>query len=123
MRLPAAGMVPRYFDGAGVAIRLATRIASGGEGAIHKILGDHSNLAELYHRQAAARLPKLRSMLQRPPEDPYRNRTGHVSFCWPRRLVLDEVGCCAGFVMPRLDHPTRQPMAMYWNASRITWWT
>jgi serine/threonine protein kinase len=113
---PRATGTTRYVDEIGAVIRLGPKIAGGGEGAIHEIAGDSGRVVKLYHHRVAERLPKLRSMLHAPPDDPYRAQTGHVSFCWPERLVLDDTGCCAGFVMPGLGRGVHQPVAMFWNA-------
>jgi len=115
MHSPADTSPVRFVDDDGAAIQLGPKIASGGEGTVYEVAGDRGRVAKIYHRDAENRLPKLRGMLQAPPQDPHRARTGHVSFCWPERLMFDRTGACVGFVMPRLDRETHQPAAMYWN--------
>jgi hypothetical protein len=111
----AQANVARYIDANGIAVIPGTRIASGGEGSIFEVAGDAGRVLKIYHQFAPGRLAKLRSMLATPPDDPFRSRSNHISFCWPEGLVFDEQGVSCGFIMPRLDCGTHQPVAVYWN--------
>ncbi|HTP25324.1 MAG TPA: protein kinase [Anaeromyxobacteraceae bacterium] len=90
-----------YCLDSGQSVTLGNRIGGGGEGEILEVNGSPHMVAKLYHRAPSAELlAKLRVMLASPPAEPV---VGHVSLCWPRRLVLDADRQMRGFVMHRAD--------------------
>jgi hypothetical protein len=106
-----------FYDERGRAIELAAGGASGGEGTVHRIVGDSSRVAKIYHM---ARLTdglhgKLRVMLDRAPND----APQHRSIAWVDGLVFaDRSGNdFRGFTMPYVDTTTFRQAHAYYDAS------
>ena len=80
-------------------ITLIKEIAKGGEAEIWST--DKSGLvAKIYTKPMIADTwPKLRLMINNPPQDPTLNK-GHVSIVWPKCILVDNSGKPKGFLLP-----------------------
>ncbi len=72
----------------------------GGEGEIYRIIGNHSKLVKLYHRDRITSTleAKLLLMMKNPP-----NKSILAQVAWPLDIVYDSQKNFCGFVMPCLD--------------------
>lgn len=76
---------------------------SGGEGAVHGIIGRPGKIAKIYHAHKLTDgelAEKLRVMIANPPHDPMKAQ-GHLSLAWPESRVFGS-GRFVGYVMPRV---------------------
>lgn len=84
-------------------VRLGRSLGGGKEGEVFEVLGSRY-VAKVF--RASNRTPerehKLRLMAAHPPVDPTRG-IGHISICWPLKLVFEPPDRFAGFLMPRVD--------------------
>jgi DNA-binding helix-hairpin-helix protein with protein kinase domain len=96
-------------------ITLQSLIASGGEGDVWRT-SRPGYLAKIYYDPTPERLQKLAVMIAHPPQDP-NTQFGHISYAWPRSLLLNEQGDGVGFLMPEIPksvelidiyHPSRR---------------
>jgi rRNA-processing protein FCF1 len=85
----------------GSAVKLGSKLASGGEGTVFEILGSH-RVCKIYHpeRLTLDREQKIRLMLTRKLADP--------AICWPLASILDKDGVFRGYVM---DRASGKPLA------------
>lgn len=94
MTVAQAAIALRTADGRPVA--LGPRIAAGGQGAIHEVVGAPALVAKLYLQPPDPTLAaKLRALIDLPPE------RRPVPVVWPHALLFDGSGV-AGFLMPRI---------------------
>jgi DNA-binding helix-hairpin-helix protein with protein kinase domain len=106
-------MGPVFFESGGP-VHLGSKLGGGGEAEVFSLAQDVSLVAKIYHKPAAERFAKLRAMLANPPEDPTLAQ-GHVSICWPTRLLFDRAGNGVGFVMKRVDYSTSISLFKVYN--------
>ena len=110
----------RLLDQNGRAVALGRELGRGGEASVFSVVGEPKLAAKIFHTHSAERVEKLRVMMAHPPTDPTA-RLGHVSICWPERLLFDgdTVGgaarVCVGFVMPALDRGKHKTMLHFYN--------
>ena len=99
----AGGVSVDLVDSEGERIRLGKSLGEGREGAVHEILGSQY-VAKVYRapNRTPERRHKLHLMVAHPPVDPTQG-IGHISICWPLKLVFEFPDRFAGFVMPRVD--------------------
>jgi DNA-binding helix-hairpin-helix protein with protein kinase domain len=81
---------------------------------VFALAGDPTRVAKIYHRANTERVAKLAVMLRNPPSDPTAAQ-GHISICWPQRLVCDDSGAIVGFVMSRVDAAKSIPVFRMYN--------
>jgi serine/threonine protein kinase len=117
----------QLFLEAGRPVILGQKLGSGGEADVFAIANDSSLVAKVYHNASAERIAKLRIMVGNPPDDPTISG-GHISICWPTRLLFDSVGTGAGFLMRRVDYASGITLFKVYNpidrqrfASGLTW--
>ena len=67
----------------GERIRIAQKLASGGEGAVYAVVGHGGLLAKVYHQPSKEHERKLHRMLQ------LRTDLLKDQFAWPRHLLFD----------------------------------
>ena len=96
-------------------VRVDRRLSRGGEGTIFSLHGDAERVLKVYHKVNQDRVRKLEAMLAAVPVDPWRQRSGLVSICWPEELAFNEVGQVVGFLMPRIDTAKYAPVGLLWN--------
>jgi DNA-binding helix-hairpin-helix protein with protein kinase domain len=78
-------------------------VINGGEACIHRVRGDNSVLAKVYHKPQEERAMKLASMLANPPKNPTAKQRHHA-YAWPRTLLRQPgTDAVVGFLMPRLQ--------------------
>lgn len=101
-----------------MALALGQDLGSGGEAVIYALSPTGAELsnvvAKIYHTPSLARIEKLKQMMVDPPEDPTSD-SGHVSICWPQRLIYDSHGSAIGFLMPRIDIRASIPVFKVYN--------
>ena len=99
---------------------LGGELGRGGEASVFAVAGEPRLAAKIFHVHSAERVDKLRAMMAHPPTDPTA-RLGHVSICWPERMLLDgdsaggAARVCVGFVMPALDRGKHKTMLHFYN--------
>lgn len=77
-------------------IRLGDEIASRGEGAIMKVIGDQAVVAKIYFDPPDDLGPRLDAMMASAP-------AGNLSkIAWPTD-VIEDAGCVVGYLQPNLD--------------------
>jgi hypothetical protein len=119
-----------FYDHRGRHIDLADAGKRGGEGSVHRITGDPTRVAKIYH---AARLSselhtKLRVMLEQAPSDPSlgasaallrANGTRHRSIAWVDGLVYADRSArdLRGFTMPFVDTDEFRQAHVYYDPS------
>ncbi len=81
-------------------ISLIDRIAKSGEGEVWRTNLD-GYLAKIYNVPDDRRIRKLEVMIAHPPKDP-NAAINHVSFAWPKFLLLNGSGNAVGFLMPEI---------------------
>ena len=91
-------------------VLLGVRIAQGGEGSVHEVLGNQDIVAKIYHK--GKRPPeieeKLRQMVSRPP-----GGRAPSAVAWPlARLIADRDGETHGYLMQRAE-PGAIPAAVF----------
>ena len=109
-----------YRDQNGTPITLGKKLASGGEGTIHLVEGNHTLVAKVYHESTEARVRKLAAMIANPPDDPMAGKH-HTSIAWPvsllwptneaphGRFLVNQGGVArierqpVGYLMPRVE--------------------
>ncbi len=80
-------------------INLIQEIAKGGEAEIWTT-SKSGLVAKIYTKPMIADTwPKLRLMINNPPQDPTLNK-GHVSIVWPKCVLVDNSGTPKGFLLP-----------------------
>ncbi len=104
----------KFFDVHGKEVLLGRVLGRGGEAAVHSIEREPQSVAKIYHAHSAERAAKLKAMVDHPPKD-HARQGGHVSICWPERLLFDERRQCAGFTMPKLDRTAYGEMLRFYN--------
>lgn len=110
----------RLVDQTGRAVALGGELGRGGEASVFAVAGEPRLAAKIFHAHTAERVDKLWAMVAHPPTDPTAG-LGHVSICWPERMLFDEdrVGTaarmCVGFVMPLLDRGKHKTMLHFYN--------
>ena len=104
----------RLLDGQGQEVPLGPQLGRGGEATVYSLQREPKSVAKLYHSHSTERVDKLKAMVDHPPRDSARQQ-GHVSICWPERLLFNEHRQCVGFVMPKLDHTTYGEMLRFYN--------
>lgn len=103
--MPAIPTIPTLHTDDGGNIQLGRLMGSGGEAAIHEVIGRPDLVAKLYHRDDPTRLAdllrekeaKIKAMLARPPEITGR----HSTIAWPASTLRSR-GSFVGFLMPRV---------------------
>lgn len=103
-----------FFLEAGKSVPLGPKLGGGGEAEVFAVANDSSLVAKLYHAGSSDRIAKLRVMVGNPPEDPAIAQ-GHISICWPMRLLFDHLGSPVGFLMRRIDYATSIPLFKIYN--------
>ncbi len=90
-------------DSNGERVRLGSNLGGGKEGEVYEVLGSRY-VAKVFRppNRTQERERKLRLMVAHPPVDPTLG-IGHVSICWPLRLLFEPPDRFAGFLMPRVD--------------------
>jgi DNA-binding helix-hairpin-helix protein with protein kinase domain len=92
-----AAAVRKLFDREGRPLDLGPPLASGGEGAVHVVVGDAAVVAKVYHKPPAGeQVEKLRGMVSQSVPDlcPFA--------AWPTTTLHDSAGGpVVGFLMPR----------------------
>ncbi|MCA9217024.1 MAG: hypothetical protein KDB27_28340 [Planctomycetales bacterium] len=90
-------------------------IVSRGEGAIYRLIGNHSFIAKIYHKPSAERTEKVQELLAMRP---CRKLGQHRDVAWPSDILLDPSGVAVGHTMPWLGDA--KPLSVLLNAhSRI----
>lgn len=84
---------------AGRLVRPGPAVAEGGEAVIHRVRGDATRLAKLFHAPNPARARLLAALLARPPRDPSL-LPGHRLLAWPEDLLHDAAGRPVGLLLP-----------------------
>jgi hypothetical protein len=88
-------------------LTLEGAIKSGGEGAVHGVVGLPDQVAKVYHFQKLQDdrelAEKLRVMIANPPDDPMKVYH-HISIAWPRSRLYAN-GRFTGYLMPRIQQP------------------
>jgi hypothetical protein len=104
------------LDSAGNPVRMAGKLAEGGEGQLLGLERDATLVAKLYFRPTPAHHEKLTAMIGNPPEEPG-GVAGHVSICWPTQLLFRSGGSfpAAGFLMHRVDRNVHVPVLHMYN--------
>jgi hypothetical protein len=103
------------IDSDGNPLRLAQRISEGGEGQLFELEQEPALVAKLYFSPSPARHEKLVAMIGKPPAESG-EVPGHVSICWPLRLLFNPTSTvAAGFLMPRADRHTHVPLFQMYN--------
>ena len=118
---------PTLFDEQGNQLTLSNKIGQGGEATVFALADDPRLAVKLYHRRDEARARKLRAMIGRSPHDPALEDK-HVSFAWPRSLIVDGEGAFLGFAMPLIDlkrflplHQIYHPKTRRERAPGLSW--
>ena len=79
-------------------IRLAKKLAEGGEGVVHRVDGNPNLLVKLYRTTLdAEQVSKLHAMINIRDE-----RISKVA-AWPHQLILNDTGVVCGFTMPVVE--------------------
>jgi len=104
----------RLQDQTGRAVVLGGELGRGGEASVFSVPGETRLAAKIFHAHSAERVEKLRAMMAHPPTDPTA-RLGHVSICWPERMLFNEARLCIGFAMPLLDRSKHKTMLHFYN--------
>jgi Protein kinase domain len=91
-----------YHDQDGKLITLGPPLGVGGEAEVYPVNELPDSVAKIYFKGSGERYAKLRAMLRHPPVDGALKR-GHVSICWPTRILFNAGGNFAGFLMPLMD--------------------
>lgn len=86
-------------------------LGAGGEAEIFEVAGRPGLAYKRYRQPTPARTAKLRVMLAHPPAV---DRTS-AAIAWPVELVPGPGGEAAGFLMPRIDVRTSQPLFRLYN--------
>lgn len=111
-----------YHDPTGIPLRLAARLAAGGEGEVFRLADAPDELVKLYSRDGrglpASQAAKLRWATTRS------DLTSHRRLAWPRRLVLDRRGQVVGFTMRRVEGRSLVALsALQLRQTRFPHWT
>ncbi len=71
----------------------------------------HGVVAKIYRPEyrTDVRREKLEAMIAAPPLDPT-GSLGHHSLAWPREILLDDEGRCAGFTMPEVPRSSTRDL-------------
>ncbi|NCJ07521.1 hypothetical protein GS597_13585 [Synechococcales cyanobacterium C] len=85
----------------GETLDLTTQLATSGEGEVWRTQHPHL-LAKIYHHPSPERIRKLTVMVNHPPKDPNAH-INHISFAWPKSLILNAQGQPVGFLMPTIQ--------------------
>ncbi|RRA47881.1 helix-hairpin-helix domain-containing protein [Acidipila sp. EB88] len=117
----------KYQDQRGKKVVLANELGKGGEASVFAVQGEPKLVAKVYHAHSGKRAEKLKAMVDHPPRE-HATRKGHISICWPERMLFDEQRQCVGFLMPKLDRTTNREMLQFYNpqdrktnAPNFTW--
>lgn len=109
-----------FYDERGRRLDLDGKGHSGGEGTVHRIAGDASRVAKIYHpaRLNPALETKLRVMLCHPPDDPSFKASRHRSIAWVDGLVFGDASGreFRGFTMPGVDTDEFRQSHEYYDA-------
>ncbi len=101
-------------DQRGNSVALGAELGRGGEASVFAVSGERRQAAKIFHAHSAERVDKLKAMIDHPPTDPTQ-RQGHVSICWPERMLFNEANVCVGFAMPLLDRGKHKTMLHFYN--------
>ncbi|MEO7649286.1 MAG: hypothetical protein ABIZ80_02380, partial [Bryobacteraceae bacterium] len=104
----------RAFRADGSVVLLGHELGRGGEATVLAVEGALGQVAKVYHTSTVERVLKLRAMIASPPSDPTAAQN-HISICWPTELIFDRPGVCLGFLMPRVDFTTNEPVFKLYN--------
>ncbi len=120
------------YDERGRTIELADAGRRGGEGSVHRIHGDATHVAKIYHpgRLTSDLHTKLRVMLEQPPNEAFsRGRppnppsaAQHRSIAWVDGLVFGDRAASdlRGFTMPFVDTDEFRQAHVYYDVSDRT---
>ena len=98
------------FEANGKPIPLGQKLGGGGENDVYHVSDQRQLAAKIYRNPSRYREAKLRAMISNPPTDPA------VSVCWPKSLLVNQAGACAGFLMNRADIAACVPVSRLYNA-------
>ena len=91
-------MMPSLSDSKGQPVRVGATLGSGGEGAVHEVVGRPDMAAKIYHEPISVeRAQKIAIMAGRVSQD-LRRMTA-----WPAELIFADGGLPTGFLMPKVD--------------------
>jgi len=84
---------------------LGEKLGGGREGSVYRIVGSDSSVVKIFEDgYRSSKAPKVRAMINNPPQDPTYNEEGSRSIVWPTELVRDRSeGQFIGYKMPFKD--------------------
>lgn len=105
-----------------ITLEQSPSIGKGGEGTVHRVIGDNRQCAKIYTRDLShEQISKLQSMLRTPPTDPMRDK-GYVSIAWPTDLLHDFASHkIIGFMMPLIEDGRNLFVAYNTRTRRQCW--
>ena len=92
--------MPSYKDSDGRDVQLGSQINQGGEGTIHRIVGDQSRVAKIWRAPSRERAIKLIATINNTPAVARTRRD--IRYCWPQD-VLHDGRTIVGYIMPAVN--------------------
>lgn len=107
---------------AGELVTLEEELGSGAEGAVFSLGEDSSRVAKIFKQDKRDdKVPKIKAMIENPPDDPTLEAKGVHSIVWPLDPVRTPAdGAAVGYTMPHLDLEAQQNAVKY-ARTELSW--
>lgn len=103
-------------DSFGRSLSLGDQVGKGGQGVVHRIVGDPRLLAKIYRTEVTPELRKKFEVLTS-----MRSSDLDKHAAWPRGLVMDAAGRCRGLLIPWVDAPSIVDRLAHPGEQRLAW--
>ena len=106
------------FGENGSPVPLGQKLSGGDEADVYNVSDARQLAAKTYRNPSRYREAKLRAMISNPPQNQGLDE-GHI--CWPRSLLFNQAGNCAGFLMDRAELAGHVPVFKLYKSPTVTW--